>query len=51
MVYNLLYRNLSSMKPQYPPPNSYFYWREGSKTSINLRMNLILFHISLIMPV
>lgn len=50
MVYNLLYHSLSNRKPQYPP-NSYFYWREGSKTSINLRMNLILFHISLIIPV
>lgn len=50
MVCNLLCHNLSNMKPQYHP-NSCFYWRESSKTSINLRMNLILFHTSLIMPV
>lgn len=50
MVCNLLCHNLSNMKPQYPP-NSCFYRRESSKTSINLRMNLIMFHISLIMPV
>ena len=46
MVYNLLCHNLSNRKPQYPP-NSYFYWREGSKASINLRMNLIFSHTSL----
>ena len=50
MVCNLLCHNLSNRKPQYPP-NSCFYWRKSSKASINLRMNLILFHISLIMPV
>ena len=49
-VCNLLCHNLSNRKSQYPP-NSCFYWRESSKTSINLRMNLILFHISLIMTV
>lgn len=48
MVCNLLCHNLSNRMPQYPPPNSYFYWRESSKTAINLRMDLILFHISLI---
>lgn len=46
MVCNLLYHNLSNRKPQYPP-NSCFYWRESSKTSINLRMNLIFSHTSL----
>lgn len=43
MVYNPLYHNLSSTKPQYLP-NSRFYWVEGSKTSINLWVNLIFFH-------
>ena len=45
-VCNLLCHNLSNRKSQYPP-NSCFYWRESSKTSINLRMNLIFSHISL----
>lgn len=45
-VCNLLCHNLSNMKPQYPP-NSCSYWRESSKTSINLRMNLIFSHTSL----
>lgn len=47
MVYNLLCHNLSNRRLQYPP-NSRFYWRECPKTPINLRIDLILFHISLI---
>lgn len=46
MVYNLLCHNPSNRRLQYPP-NSCFYRRESSKTSINLRMNLIFSHTSL----